>query len=105
MNKLLSSLLLFIVTTSAYAFDRAKLDAYLETIEANDKAMLSLAITKDGKPVYQRAIGLADIACQKKANTDTLYRIGSITKVFTSVMIFQLIDEGKLSLTTPLAQF
>ncbi|BBO28418.1 hypothetical protein AltI4_28060 [Alteromonas sp. I4] len=105
MNKLLSSLLLFIVTTSACAFDRAKLDAYLATIDANDKAMLSLAITKDGKPVYQRAIGFADIASQKKANPDTLYRIGSITKVFTSVMIFQLIDEGKLSLTTPLAQF
>ncbi len=105
MNKLLSSLLLFIVTTSACAFDKAKLDAYLATIEANDKAMLSLAITKDGKPVYQRAIGFADIASQKKASTDTLYRIGSITKVFTSVMIFQLIDEGKLSLTTPLAQF
>lgn len=67
--------------------------------------MLSVAIAKDGKPVYQRTIGFADIASQKKANTDTLYRIGSITKVFTSVMIFQLIDEGKLSLTTPLAQF
>ena len=105
MNKLLSSLLLFIVTTSVCAFDKDKLDAYLATIEANDKAMLSVAIAKDGKPVYQRAIGFADIASQKKANTDTLYRIGSITKVFTSVMIFQLIDEGKLSLTTPLAQF
>ncbi len=105
MNKLLSSLLLFIVTTSVSAFDQARLDAYLTSLEENNKAMLSVAITKDGKPVYQRAIGYADTASETKANPDTLYRIGSITKVFTSVMIFQLIDEGKLSLTTPLAQF
>lgn len=105
MNKLLSGLLLFIVTTSVSAFDQAKLDAYLTSLEANNKAMLSVAITKDGKPVYQRAIGYADTASETKAKTDTLYRIGSITKVFTSVMIFQLIEEGKLSLTTPLAQF
>ncbi|GGF78548.1 serine hydrolase domain-containing protein [Alteromonas lipolytica] len=100
-------LLLFVVAYGAVAqsFDTAKLDSYLSSLEANDKAMLSLAIVENGEPVYQRAIGFADKGSATKANQNTQYRIGSITKVFTAVMIFQLIEEGKLSLTTPLSQF
>lgn len=90
---------------ASQTFDTAKLDKYLGSLEANDKAMLSVAVVENGEPVYQRAIGFADVESATKANKNTQYRIGSITKVFTAAMIFQLIEEGKLSLTTPLSTF
>jgi D-alanyl-D-alanine carboxypeptidase len=101
------SLILFICifSVSAQDFDKAKLDQYLETLETHEKAMLSLAITENGEPIYQKSIGFVDVEQQQKANKDTQYHIGSISKVFTSTMIFQLIDEGKLSLETKLANY
>lgn len=101
------SLLLFICifNVSAQSFDTAKLDKYLAALDENEKAMFSLAVVEDGKPVYENSIGYADLATKKEANKHTQYRIGSITKVFTSVMIFQLIEEEKLSLDTTLAGF
>ncbi len=41
----------------------------------------------------------------RKASAQTEYRIGSITKMFTSVLIFQLIEKGKLHLGTKLSDF
>ena len=106
MNKLFSLLLLTcIYSASAQNFDKAKLDSYLEALNANDKAMFSLAIIKSGEPIFQRSIGLSDVKLEQKANKETQYRIGSITKVFTATMIFQLIEEKKLSLNTKLAEF
>lgn len=85
----------------------AKLDSLFDRIGAKDKAMISFAILKDGQPVYSKAVGYSQITPTAKipATTDTRYRIGSITKMFTATMVFQLIEEGKLSLTTPLARF
>lgn len=106
MNKCFSLILFICVfSVSAQSFDKAKLDQYLETLEGHQKAMFSLTVIEKGEPIYQKSIGFADIENQQKANKDTQYRIGSITKVFTSTMIFQLIDEGKLSLDTKLAKY
>ena len=103
----LVSLALFICSCSisAQSFDQAKLDTYLESLAAHDKAMFSLAVVEQGETVYQKSIGFADIESKQSANQDTQYRIGSITKVFTATMIFQLIDEGKLTLDTSLAKY
>lgn len=97
--------LLAAISLSAQNFDKAKLDKYLETLESHDKAMLSLALVKNGEPVYQKSIGFVLTESKQKANKDTQYRIGSITKVFTSTMLFQLMDEGKISLDTKLAKY
>jgi len=86
-------------------FDRAKMDQYLEALETHDKAMFSLAILDDGEVIYQKSIGFASTEKQVKPNDQTQYRIGSITKVFTTTLIFQLIEEGKLSLDTKLSEY
>ena len=87
--------------------NKAKLDSLMDVISAKNKAMMSIAVMRDGKQVYTKSIGYADFSAGNKtlATAETKYRIGSISKVFTGTMIFQLIEEGKLSLTTPLANF
>nr|WP_068892425.1 serine hydrolase domain-containing protein [Pedobacter panaciterrae] len=106
------SLLFFIAFNSctqiiAPPVNKAKLDSLLNALEKNNKAMMSLAVMHDGKLVYSKAIGDADRSNAKPiaATPQTKYRIGSITKMFTGTMIFQLIQEGKLSLTTPLSTY
>ncbi|MEP7257115.1 MAG: serine hydrolase domain-containing protein [Flavitalea sp.] len=84
-----------------------KLDGLFDALSINNKAMGSIAISKNGKVVYTRSIGLNNIYNKGKtaASEKTLYRIGSATKMFTATMIFQLIEEHKISLSTKLDKF
>lgn len=100
------SLLLFISSVHAQSFNTAKMDSLLDAVNANNKGMGSLAITHNGKIVYRRAIGYAAYEPAKVlATVETKYRIGSISKMFTTCLIFQLIEEGKLRLDTKLSAF
>jgi CubicO group peptidase (beta-lactamase class C family) len=91
----------------AQSLNKAKLDSLFDILSANNKAMGSIALSQNGKLVYQKAIGYSSIGTSGTIQADihTRYRIGSITKTFTATLIFQLIEEGKLSLTTPLKDF
>ncbi|TVT38353.1 beta-lactamase family protein [Hymenobacter setariae] len=95
------------VATAARAqqLNTAKLDSLLTSLATNNKMMGSLAVSRNGQVVYNHAFGLAQLAPPVPATTATRYRMGSITKMFTAVMIFQLIEEKKLTLGTPLATF
>jgi len=80
----------------AQPMDKAKLDAYFDALASNDKFMGSVAVFQEGKLLYKRSIGFADLAKGLKTNDQTEFRIGSITKTFTAVMVFKAIEAGKL---------
>lgn len=108
MNKLIKAtalLLLSAITLQAQTFDAAKMDSLLQTLNRHDKAMGSVAIGQKGQNVYTRAYGYADAEAKIPATPQTRYRIGSISKMFTATMIFQLIEKKKLSLATTLDKF
>ena len=86
------------VATFAQNFNKVKVDSLFQVLETNDKFMGSVAVSENGKIIYTNAIGKDDIANNKKATISTKYRIGSISKMFTSVLIFKAIEEKKLSL-------
>ncbi len=109
-QKIASFLLLFLILqscTHAQTFNKAKLDSFFVAMNVHDENMGSIAIASNGAAVYQNAIGYSQLNKDLKtpATIKTKYRIGSISKMFTAVMIFQLIDEGKLSFETPLATY
>jgi D-alanyl-D-alanine carboxypeptidase len=104
----LASLLSFgTLASQAQTLNSAKLDSLLTALTTNHKMMGNLAISHAGKVVYSHAFGAAQVAgtTSTPATLATRYRVGSITKVFTAAMIFQLIEEKKLTLATPLATF
>nr|WP_299073184.1 serine hydrolase domain-containing protein [uncultured Allomuricauda sp.] len=86
-------------------FDKKKLDSLLTYIDVNQKGMHSISIFENGKEVYQNSIGFADVSNKIMANGHTKYRIGSISKTFTAVLIMKLIENGKLDLNTKLSDF
>ncbi|MFL5763663.1 MAG: serine hydrolase domain-containing protein [Bacteroidia bacterium] len=57
-----------------------------------------VAITKDGKTVYNKAFGYSDQAKKTPAKNDNLYRIASVSKPITSMGIMKLVEQEKLSL-------
>ena len=99
--------LALITTPYAQTLDKAKLDQFFDRLAEKNKAMGSLAIVKDGKVLYSRAIGYSQISGTEKKplTTENRFRIGSITKTFTATIILQLVDEGKLNLADKLDKF
>src|SRR6185436_2629898 len=77
----------------------ARVDALLDSY-VNDGRIAGVValVLRDGKPVYERAVGWADKEAGRKMTMDTEFRIASQTKALTSVAILQLMEEGKLTL-------
>jgi D-alanyl-D-alanine carboxypeptidase len=75
--------------------------------EGLDKKVASYAVgvMKDGRLVLARGYGYADVENNVPATAETVYRLGSITKQFTSMAIMQLAEAGKLSLEDELTKF
>ncbi|MBT1451408.1 beta-lactamase family protein [Glaciecola sp. XM2] len=62
---------------------------------------ISLAIINNNETVYQGALGLANQELAQDADQDTLFRIGSVSKMFVGIAALQLVEQGKLDLQTP----
>jgi CubicO group peptidase (beta-lactamase class C family) len=87
--------------------DKAKLDSLFTELNENNLGMGSIAISRDNQLLYQRAFGYAQLNQSEKvaSTTETYYRIGSVTKMFTAVLAFQLIEEGLLMLDDRLNKY
>jgi len=87
--------------------DSHKLDSLLTELYNSRQDMGTLTLMQHGKVIYSKSTGFGLINGKDSvwANAQTGYRIGSISKLYTAVMIFQLIDENKLQLNTTLAQY
>jgi len=100
-------LLIFISGIGLYAqdFNKVKMDSLFSGIDESQKGMGSISIFRNGNEVYQRSFGFSDIEKNIKTSSVTKYRIGSVSKSFTAVIIMQLIEKGKLSLDSRLGDF
>src|SRR5574343_952355 len=101
-------LFLFVLTFSLASIAQErfeKIDSLLTYLNQNNKFMGSLCIREGENVVFNKAYGYADGEKNILANRETKYKIGSVTKTFTAVMIMQLIEEKKLTLQTKLNRF
>ncbi len=80
------------------------IDAWLEAQQVYDRLPgISVAIVADQEVIWSKGYGLADIKKKTPATPQTIYSICSITKLFTSIAIMQLYEQGKLRLDDSLA--
>jgi CubicO group peptidase (beta-lactamase class C family) len=90
--------------TSSDRFKR--LDAVLqEHIDQNRIAGIVTLVLKDGKPVYERALGWSDKEANRPMKVDSIFRIASQTKALTSAAIMALMEDGRLSPSMPVSRF
>lgn len=66
---------------------------------------MSVGLVYDQDLIWARGFGFRDVENEIEATTDTIYRIASISKVFTSTAIMILRDRGKLNLHDPVKKF
>lgn len=66
---------------------------------------LTVAVAVDGRIVYSKAFGKADLENDVKATPETLIRTGSIAKPITAVAAMTLVEQGKLNLDAPVQQY
>ncbi|HEY1190558.1 MAG TPA: serine hydrolase [Gemmata sp.] len=75
--------------------------------ETEDKKLpaLSIALVDDQKVVWAAGYGFQDRNHKIPATAETVYRVGSVSKLFTDVAVMQLVEEGKIDLDAPVAQY
>jgi N-acyl-D-amino-acid deacylase len=67
-------------------------------VQDNQIPGAALAVGKEGRLVYARGFGYADVQRKQPVEPDSLFRIASISKPITAVAIMRLVDQGKLKL-------
>ena len=72
---------------------------------ANSVPGISVAVVRDGVPVWSEGFGVADLENYSLATSSTLYRLGSISKPITAVAVLQLWEQGKIDLDAPVQKY
>jgi CubicO group peptidase (beta-lactamase class C family) len=60
---------------------------------------------REGKIVYAKGYGMANLELSAPATEKTVYHIASITKTFTAIAVMMLVEEGKISLEDPISNY
>lgn len=71
-------------------------------LKKNNVTGLSVALVDDQQVIWSEGFGFADKRAAIPAGADTIYRVGSISKLFTTLAALQLSEQGKLELDKPL---
>ena len=66
---------------------------------------LSIALVDDQRVVWSQGFGYADAERRIPATEQTIYGIGSVTKLFTATAVMQLAEQGRIDLDVPLARY
>lgn len=83
----------------------ARIDASVSRYYKPADPGATVIVTKDGRTVFRKAYGMADVARRVPMTPDTVLRLGSITKQFTSTAILMLADERKLSVADDITRY
>lgn len=104
-------ILFFIIalSVSSFSINAQKLeqdvDAILKSEYPSDGPGVSFLIAKDGKVIYQKAFGMANLELSVPMKTNNVIEIGSITKQFTAVSILMLEEQGKLKVEDDITKY
>jgi len=76
-----------------------------ELMTTSGAASMSVALVDGTKVVWQETFGVADRATGAKPTSSTMYGIGSVSKMFVTMAVMQLVDAGEVSLDTPVVTY
>ncbi|MDQ1592175.1 MAG: hypothetical protein QOG71_2802 [Pyrinomonadaceae bacterium] len=83
----------------------ARIDEYLSRANKIRQFNGTALVAENGKVIYKKGLGLANMEWNVPNEVDTKFRLGSITKQFTSALILQLVEQGKLKLDGKLSEY
>lgn len=96
----------FSFQNTALAQDKAaKIDEFVQIFHDYGLFSGSVLVAEKGKVIFKKGYGMANIEWNIPNESDTKFRIGSITKQFTSMLILQLVEQGKIDLEGKLSDY
>lgn len=104
MRKLILIIIFFTLSSGAFT-QPSKADRFIDSFARKNNFNGTILIEQNSKAVYKKSFGFANFAFKVPNTTDTKYKVASITKAFTSVLILQLYEEGKIDLETPIITY
>ena len=97
---------LFAAQSSVLAQDKAaKIDELMKTYNSYRQFNGAVLVAENGKVIFKKGYGMANMEWNIPIETDTKFRLGSITKQFTSMLILQLVQEGKIKIDGKLTDY
>ena len=97
---------LLLLSHTAIAGEHAKeMDAFIEQFHGFKQFNGNVLVAKQGKVIFEKSYGYANFEWDIKNTAETKFRIGSITKQFTALLILQLAQQNKIQLDAPLATY
>ncbi len=81
------------------------LDDYFDTLYAHHQYLGGVALAQDGRLIYVNNQGFLAEDSKRKADAGTRYRIGSISKMYTAAIIYELASRKKLNLNNRLSKY
>jgi CubicO group peptidase (beta-lactamase class C family) len=83
----------------------AKIDELMKLYHSYGQFNGTVLVAENGKVIYKKGFGLANMEWNIPNEPDTRFRLGSITKQFTAMVILQLVEQGKLKLDGKLTDY
>lgn len=103
---LFSLLLLLLESTNAQTKNPTeKVNQLLEKYQSKNSPGVAIAIVKDGKVVYKKGVGVANLEYQIPITPQTVFHIASISKQFTLFSVLLLEQENKLSIDDDIRKY
>jgi CubicO group peptidase (beta-lactamase class C family) len=92
---------------AGFAADRlSRIDSWLQRYVDDQRVAGAVALVlRNGRPVYERAVGWSDKEAGRRMSVDTIFRIASQSKAITSVAILALVEEGRIGIGDPVSRF
>jgi CubicO group peptidase (beta-lactamase class C family) len=99
-------LLLFITALTAFSQSKVeKMDALMRQYVENRQFNGSVLVAENGKVVFKKGYGMANMEWSIANTPDTKFRLGSITKQFTAMLVMQLVEKGKLKVNDKITTY
>src|SRR5687768_8275183 len=76
-----------------------------EQLREKDIPAISIALVDNQTIVWQKGFGHANPQAKTPPNANTVYRVGSVSKLFTDIAVMQLVERGRLNLDEPVTRY
>ena len=103
-NSVLASLAVLVIAAGAYGGD-GEFAKIVGAAEAESGFSGVVLVASGGKIDYAAAVGMADRRAKTRITTNSKFRIASITKAFTAVLVMKLYEQGKIDLNATIGRY
>ncbi len=109
MKNILACLFLVLISFKSTSQENKKIskeiERYLSSRYKENQPGIAVLVSKHDKILYKNGFGMANLEWQIPVETNTVFQIGSVTKLFTALAILQLVEKEKLVLTDSIQKY